>query len=131
MKGEIVIWENQKRLRNAGNAVVSISFITAQHSLWTLIPLMLRTWHRIKKSFPAVKFFSLRHYRNNEWRPGHAVKNMPGFEIKMSFVHPLMLKKICMTLELNRKGERTSDIDVHIYNQKTRELGKVSRSLLT
>jgi phosphoribosyl-dephospho-CoA transferase len=131
VKGEIIIWENRRGLETVGDLIISISFITVQHSLWTLIPLMLRTRYQIKKSFPSAKFFSLRRYRNDEWKTGHAVKDMPGFEIKMSLVHPLTrLKKICMALELNRKGERTSDIDVHVYNQKTRKLGKISRSLL-
>lgn len=130
MKGEIVIWENKKKLEAEGDIVISISFITAQHSLWTLIPLMWRVRHRIKKLFPHAKFFSLRHYHNSEWKPGHPVKDMPGFEIKMSLVHMKKLKMICMELESNRKGKRVSDIDVHVFNQKTRQLGKISRSLI-
>lgn len=130
MKGEIVIWENKGRLGVAGDEVISISFVTVQHSLWTLVPLMWRTWRAIKKFFPSAKFFSLRHYHNGEWKPGRTVKDMPGFEIRMSLVPLRLLKKTCMALELNRQGERTSDIDVHILNQKTRQIGKISRSIL-
>jgi hypothetical protein len=131
MKGNVVIWENSKKLKAAGDMVISISFITAQHSLWTLIPLMLRVRWRIKKAFPSAKFFSLSHYHNGEWKPGRLIEDMPGFEIKMSLVPLRMLKKICMELESNRNGERTSDIDVHVYYQKTRRIGKISRSLIT
>ncbi|MDD3487427.1 MAG: hypothetical protein PHF35_03565 [Candidatus Moranbacteria bacterium] len=129
MKGEIVIWESKKKLKAAGNMIISISFLTAEHSLWTLIPLMWRARRRIKKAFPSAKFFSLRHYHNSEWKPGRPVIDMPGFEIKMSLLPPLKLKKICMELEYNRKGERTSDIDVHLFYQKTRQIAKVSRFL--
>jgi hypothetical protein len=130
MKGNIVIWESKKKLEAAGDMVISISFITAEHSLWTLIPLMLRVRRRIKKVFPSAKFFSLSHYHNGEWKPGRLIRDMPGFEIKMSLVPLRKLKKICMALELNHQGERTSDIDVHVFYQKAKLLKKVSRWII-
>jgi hypothetical protein len=130
MKGEIVLWENEKQLNTARNEVVSLTFLTTQHSTWTLIPLIIRAYCRIKKSFPLTKFYSLKQYRNDEWKPGTIVKEMPGFELTLSLVPLRKLKEICMVLELNRRRERIADIDVHVFDRQAKQLNKVSRFIL-
>lgn len=127
MKGEIVLWKNNKRLNSARNEVICLTFLTTQHHLWTLIPLMLRTYCRIKKSFPYAEFYSLKHYINSKWKPGRIVKEMPGFELTMSLLNPRKLKLLCMPLESNSKGERISDIDVYIFYRAEKQLCKFSR----
>ena len=127
MKREIVLWKNQKGLDSAINEVICLTFITAQHRIWTLVPLMIQTYYRTKKLFPRVKLYSLKQYRNDEWKLGKIVENMPGFELTMSLIRPLELKRICMALELNSRGERVCDIDVRVFYRKEKRLCKVSR----
>jgi hypothetical protein len=127
MEGEIVLWKNRKRLDSAGDNVLCLTFLTTQHHLWTLVPLIIRTYCRILRSFPSTKFYSLKQYRNDEWRPCKTVKEMPGFELTMSLLDPLTVKRICISLERNSKGQRRADIDVHVFNRREKMLYKVSR----
>lgn len=127
MEGEIVLWRSHRRLSSARNEVICLTFLTTQRSLWTLIPLMVQTYYRIKKSFPSVKLYSLKQYRNSEWSPCKIVQRMPGFELTMSLLNPLKVKRLCMSLEFNANGERIADIDVHVFYRKERQLYKVSR----
>ena len=130
MKGEIVLWENKKRLETAGNEVISLTFLTIQYSMWTLVPLIIKAYWQIKKHFPHAKVYSLKQYRNDQWSPLTAWKEeMPGFELTLSLIPLRKLKEICMALEFkfDKWEKRVADIDVHVFDRQAKKLRKVSR----
>jgi hypothetical protein len=128
MKGEIVLWESRKRIKSTLNEVISITFLTTEHSAWTLVPLMALAFYRITKKLPKVKLLSLRQYRNDQWRPWKmATEKMPGFSLLLSLAPPLEIKRICLALEKNSRYERIADIDVHVLYRKEKQLYKIRR----
>lgn len=128
MKKEIVLWESQKRLASASNQVLCITFITTEHSVLSLVPLMLKMFYKIKMKFFGVKLFSLKQYCNDRWRPWNAAtEEMPGFKILLSPAPPIEIKKICLALEKNSCHKRVADIDVHVLNREQNILYKIRR----
>ena len=128
MQGEVVLWESQKRMKSALNEVISITFLTTEHSVWTLVPLMALALYRIKIKFPKIKLLSLRQYRNDQWRPWKmATEKMPGFNMLLSLTPPLEIKRICLALEKNSRHRRIADIDVYILYRKEKQLHKIRR----
>lgn len=119
---EQILYQNNKGLREAGDKIICLTFLTTQHSIWSLIFLMVRAYHQMKKSFFAMKLYSLSFIKDRE--------RVSFYDIRMSLVPLLELKRICMELENNEMGERIADIDVHVFCRQSKQLYKVSRKIL-
>jgi hypothetical protein len=120
---EIVLYQSDKGLKLAGDEIICLTFLTTQHSAWSMIPLMIRTYPRIKKLFPSIKFYSLSFFIDR--------KRVHFYDMRLSFIPPIKLKKLCMELELNEYGLRIADIDVHVFYRKSKQLRKVSHHVLS
>ncbi len=122
---KIVLWENHKKLKFAKDEIICITFLTTHHSVWSMIPLIIRTYLNIKKQFSSTQLYSLSFLIDRE--------RVHFFDLRLSLLAGLQLielKKNCMRLELNKLGVRIADIDVHIFNRKFQQLSKVSRKTI-
>lgn len=119
---EIVLWKSYKKLNVAIDEIICLTFLTTRRSVWSIIPLMIRTYREMKKRFPYIKFYSLSFFLDR--------KRVHFFDMRLSFVPLLKLKKLCMELELNDYGLHIADIDVHIFKRHSGKLLKLSRKII-
>ena len=117
---ETVLYQDEEGLRVAEDKIICLTFLTIHpDSIKKLIYLPAETYHRISKLFPNTKFYSLSYIKDE--------KRVPFYDMKISFIPLRKLKELCTELELNDKGERVADIDVHIFFRQSGKLYKVTR----
>lgn len=119
MQKTAVLYQNNKKLCTANDEIICLTFLTTQHRIWSLIFLMIRTYRQIKKSFSYVKLYSISFIRDRG--------RVSFFDVRVSLIPLLRLKKMCMELEYNEMSERIADIDVHVFYRQSKRLCKVSR----
>lgn len=117
---KIVLFKSCENPFNAENKEICLTFLTTQGRVWRLIPLLFRTYRKIKKQFPHVKFYSLNLLLDS--------KRVHFFDVRMSLVPLFELKKLCAKLEENIFGFRRADIDVYVVDRWSGQLFKLSRN---
>ena len=120
---ETVLYQDKEGLKVAENKIICLTFlITHPSGIKYLYYLPAQAYHLIAKSFPDAKFYSLSYFEDEE--------RVPFYDMRMSLVPLHKLKELCMELELNDKGERVADIDVHILSRSSGKLIKITRKTL-
>lgn len=120
MQRKIDLWKNDKNLEKAGETIICLTFLTTEHTVFKMIPLMIKTYKQIKKDFPEVMFYSLSFIMDKE--------RVHFFDLRI-FPPPLWLlwklgelKKICERFELDDSKERIADIDVFTASKEAGKL---------